>query len=205
MTHREITNTTQDMHRRLSDGDLIAVFEGLPNSIEASEAHGQRELVAAANSASAQLPTERRGVTDDELRVLGFEIGETVDGDPLFQRVRLPEGWRIEATGHSMHTRLVDPDGFSRADGPRDRGAEGRRRGGAPGRARRGRMGLPGTGDRRRRPDRPGRLHVRQARGVPAYRRVPARRRRARRVHHRSPDRTRRPLRLARLSGRDRS
>lgn len=84
-------------------------------TIEAQEAAGQRELLKAAAGDWAKLPTRITGATREDLEALGFEFGEPVPGDDLFTNVRLPEGWYVDGTSHSMHTTLRDPEHFKRA------------------------------------------------------------------------------------------
>lgn len=47
-----------------------------------------------------------------ELETLGVKFGEPADD--LFYNVELPQGWKIEATDHSMHSNLVDDKGRAR-------------------------------------------------------------------------------------------
>jgi len=77
-------------------------------SIERMEAQGQRELVN-----SEVIPAEIQG-SEDELTALGFQFGEPVDGDPLFRKAVLPEGWKRQPSDHSMWSYIVDPQGRRR-------------------------------------------------------------------------------------------
>jgi len=45
----------------------------------------------------------------------GIEIIGETEGDDLFYDVILPDGWKKEATGHSMWTKLVDENGDVKA------------------------------------------------------------------------------------------
>jgi len=95
--------------------DMLAAL--MPGGIELQEALGQRRLVA-----SSQLPTDglngnpwgRKSDVRPQayLESLGFEFGEV---DDIFINVNLPEGWKIEATEHSMWSELIDPQGRNRA------------------------------------------------------------------------------------------
>lgn len=46
---------------------------------------------------------------------IGIKFGDSVDGDPMFQEVTLPDGWKKVSTGHSMWSDLVDDKGRRRA------------------------------------------------------------------------------------------
>lgn len=118
----KITNTATDslaadLHRaavQAGVGFLPATIQPA-GAIEAQEAAGQRELLAAAAGDWAKLPRAIHGVSGDELVALGFEVGEVVQGDDLFVNIRLPEGWYVDGTSHSMHSTLRDAEGFRRA------------------------------------------------------------------------------------------
>lgn len=117
--HKKITNTSKDgelaaRHRDFGYGLTPASIHA-PGSIEAEEAAGQRELLQAGLNEWAKLPTSMRGVSKHELEDLGFKLGKPVQGDPMFTNVRLPDGWFIDGTSHSMHTSLYDAQGFKRA------------------------------------------------------------------------------------------
>ena len=99
----KITNATE---RMLQAPNLL---DGLPGMIEASEANGQRKLVA-----SCQLPTSIHGDVKT-LEQDGVVFGDVCKGDPLFRDATLPEGWEKRATDHSMWSELVDADGNVRA------------------------------------------------------------------------------------------
>lgn len=84
---------------------------GFTDYIEKMEAGGQRQLVA-----SATLPTQLNGCTEVQLRALGIELGPVpTTGDTLFRSAKLPEGWKLVPSGHSMWSNLIDARGFSRA------------------------------------------------------------------------------------------
>jgi hypothetical protein len=79
-----------------------------PNAIEQQEAQGQKELTE-----SSQLPKMVRiGYKDcdakDVYQKMGIEILSTNNDDKLFVDVRLPEGWKVIPTDHSMWSNLVD-------------------------------------------------------------------------------------------------
>ena len=87
------------------------------DSIYRQEARGQRQLVM-----SDSIPTiwggylneEKIREYDDMLRQLGFEIGEPFPDDDLFRPAKLPEGWKKSSTGHSMHSDIMDENGYAR-------------------------------------------------------------------------------------------
>lgn len=98
---RKITNTEKKERH---------VFDVMPGMIEASEARGQRELVA-----STQLPIEIRPPEGKKtLEEAGVKFGEPGE-DPLFCEATLPEGWKKVATEQSMWSELVDDKGVKRA------------------------------------------------------------------------------------------
>lgn len=109
----EVTNTTEQMkdpaHRL---GFLAGSMGGDPSApILAQEAQGQREIVH-----SDVLPRVN-SVSDDkdaDFEALGFVFGEQVEGDPLFRRASLPEGWTREGSSHSMWSYLCDERGVQR-------------------------------------------------------------------------------------------
>lgn len=106
-----ITNTTQqspllhllgamdDQQRRRPQGSFI----------EDMEAQGQRELA----SQTTQLPT--KGSEDPAWAKMGVIFGAAVEGDAIWRKVTLPEGWKVVPTDHSMWSNLVDAKGTKRA------------------------------------------------------------------------------------------
>lgn len=83
------------------------VLGGNPGAIERQEAQGQQELAA-----SSQLP--REGLGEAHTKEFGIKVLGTSQ-DPLFEDVRLPEGWKIQPTSHSMWSDLLDASGVKRA------------------------------------------------------------------------------------------
>jgi hypothetical protein len=79
-----------------------------PGGIEAQEAQGQRDLVAA----ESHLPSEMSAADRSALESLGFIFGAKVDD--LFVQCTFPAGWSIKPSDHSMHSDLVDPQGRKR-------------------------------------------------------------------------------------------
>lgn len=90
----------------MATGDFAnAIAAATPGGIERQEAAGQRSLV----SSFKRLPKDMDRATAE---ALGFVYG--ADEDELFVTVTAPEGWRMEATDHSMHNRIVDAAGNER-------------------------------------------------------------------------------------------
>lgn len=89
-----------DAHMRTGDS---------PNFILEQEAAGQRQLVE-----SEVLPTDLNGDSKEDFVALGFEFGEEVNGDPLFQKVKLPNGWKKKGGDHDMWSSVVDDKGRER-------------------------------------------------------------------------------------------
>jgi hypothetical protein len=79
-------------------------------AIERQEARGQRELVV-----SEVLPTNYNGDKKKDFEKIGIKFGEVCEGDPMFQEVTLPDGWKKVRTDHSMWSDLVDDKGRKRA------------------------------------------------------------------------------------------
>lgn len=88
---------------------------GNPNAIEAQEAEGQKKLVA-----SLQLPRKcnsPRGINaTEQYHKMGIQVFTSSKGDDLFMGVKLPNGWKKEATDHSMWNNLLDDKGRVRAN-----------------------------------------------------------------------------------------
>lgn len=104
-TINRITNTATTHPALL----LAEAMTGGPGAIERQEARGQAELVN-----SAVLPVDRRDC-DASLIAAGVIFGDVVKGDPMFQHVTLPGGWKKAATDHSMWSELLDETGGKRA------------------------------------------------------------------------------------------
>ncbi|WP_327587074.1 hypothetical protein OHA25_08685 [Nonomuraea sp. NBC_00507] len=69
-------------------GDPADALLLLAAGVEELEAAGGQQLLH-----SSVIPTELYGGTDEDLAALGFELGDVVDGDPLFRHATLPPGW----------------------------------------------------------------------------------------------------------------
>lgn len=81
---------------------------GPGGAIEAQEAAGQREIVH-----SDVIPTDAPPA--DQLEALGFKLGPVVEGDDMFRRATLPDGWTREGSEHAMWSYLLDGLGRKRA------------------------------------------------------------------------------------------
>jgi hypothetical protein len=91
------------------------LFGGNPKAIEEQEAQGQKELVETSEGDIAQLPARGNSCDAKEIyETLGFEVLKETEGDNLFLQVKMKSGWKVEATDHSMWTKLVDPKGNER-------------------------------------------------------------------------------------------
>lgn len=88
-------------------GDLAnAMVVSTPGGIEAQEKRGQAALVASTNMPKEMNPGRVA------FEMLGFVFGEDVDD--LFVKATLPTGWTRAATGHSMHSDVLDEKGRKR-------------------------------------------------------------------------------------------
>lgn len=108
------TNTTEETRQNPMGFLLDALVGGSSNAIELQEAQGQRELVN-----STTFPTDMGRYSDYDTKAIleaaGIKFGEVVEGDPMFQHVELPAGWKKVATDHSMWSNLLDDKGRVRA------------------------------------------------------------------------------------------
>ncbi len=98
-------------------GDLDNfIVASTPGGIERQEAEGQRALV---NAEVARLPKDIndhrfRGKDAKEVYALaGIEV--TGECDDIFLNVKLPAGWKLIPTDHSMWSKLMDEKGRERA------------------------------------------------------------------------------------------
>lgn len=88
--------------------DLLIEAMVVPESmIERSEKRGQTALVD-----SDVLPRKFNIGSREELEQMGVVFGE--NADDLFVYVTLPDGWKREATDHSMWSKLFDDQGRER-------------------------------------------------------------------------------------------
>lgn len=86
-----------------------AFAEGPDGYVEGMEAAGTGQLLA-----SELLPVDMHPEDPAEWTALGFAFGDTADGDPLFRRATLPEGWTRQATDDPRGSYLVDSRGIHR-------------------------------------------------------------------------------------------
>ena len=87
-------------------------------AIERQEARGQQALLHGSilplDGTLEGGPSTGVGRSNQEaMEALGFSFGEREDD--LFVRVSFPEGWRMVATSHSLHSDLLDDKGIRRA------------------------------------------------------------------------------------------
>lgn len=85
-----------------------ALTASMPGGIEASEKLGQQEVVH-----GQQLPKDGLLRHQERLEAMGFVFGRDIDD--VFIEVRLPAGWKKQATDHSMWSHLLDDKGRRRA------------------------------------------------------------------------------------------
>jgi hypothetical protein len=108
----EIQNTTEFV----KDGGAYLILadamagKSTDQIIGDMEGAGQRQLVA-----SSLLPTEiRHPWTAADFAAVGFDLGEVVDGDPLFRHATLPAGWVKRGSDHDMWSCINDELGRER-------------------------------------------------------------------------------------------
>lgn len=111
---RSPRNTSRAIRQDPREAELLLML-GMLNDGDAGpailqqEADGQRELVH-----SDVIPAQVLHSTEQDLIDLGFKLGPKVDGDPLFRAATLPDGWKREASDHSMWSYIVDELGRRR-------------------------------------------------------------------------------------------
>lgn len=90
-----------------ASGDFAnAIVASTPGGIEAQEKRGQQALVASTNMPKELHPGR------EAFEALGFTFGQDVDD--IFVSATLPAGWTRAATGHSMHSDILDERGRKR-------------------------------------------------------------------------------------------
>jgi hypothetical protein len=100
---------TKTTHEKGSDLQRALLMAGVGNdAIPQQEARGQASFCE-----SVDLPTECGN--EEVLKSMGIKTGEPYKDDPIFRPVELPEGWKKQATDHSMWSDLVDDKGRKRA------------------------------------------------------------------------------------------
>ena len=97
---------------------MDAITNGVAGAVERQEARGQQDLC---NSQKTSLSTEMRcsfkSPNEDPHKVLaswGVDVGKPVEGDDMFTECRLPDGWILKPTDHSMWNKLLDDKGRER-------------------------------------------------------------------------------------------
>ncbi len=109
-------NKIKNTQKTYSNDPYLGLIEGMLSGpakmIEDMEARGQTQLAK-----SDQLPADGgyKGSPLTTMAALGIDVIGPTDGDPLFMDVRLPDGWKITPTDHSMWCDLVDDKGRKRA------------------------------------------------------------------------------------------
>ena len=87
---------------------------GAPERIRQQEEEGQHELVRSDTLPTKMLDSDGRKIKEI-LEEAGVKFLDVVEGDPMFQYVELPEGWKKVPTDHEMWSNLVDDKGKTRA------------------------------------------------------------------------------------------
>jgi hypothetical protein len=112
---KKVINTTEEVHKdpmRFLD-DVMLV--GSSNAIELQESQGQKSFVE-----SYTLPVEGPFYNREPeknkaiLEAFGFKLLGEVPGDPIFQFVEMPAGWKKVPTEHPMWSDVVDDKGRKR-------------------------------------------------------------------------------------------
>jgi hypothetical protein len=96
--------------RRWNLGDDADALLLLGTGVEELEEAGRDQLLV-----SDVIPTDLHGAREEDLAALGFELGDVVDGDPLFRYVTLPHGWTRRPDADPRGLYLVDAGGRDRA------------------------------------------------------------------------------------------
>ena len=109
MTDNQSASQVENTSNRDPLIHVVGAFSDPDRYILEMEAAGQSQLVN-----STELPTKMNSGTDDDLRALGFVLGDPNPSDPMFRPVQLPDGWRKEGTDHSMWSKVVDQLGRPR-------------------------------------------------------------------------------------------
>ena len=82
--------------------------------IELQEAAGQQSLVTNCLLPKIEATGFQRIYAKPHYTAMGIEIIEDVND--LFFKVKLPEGWSLKATEHTMWNELIDDQGKTRAE-----------------------------------------------------------------------------------------
>jgi hypothetical protein len=95
--------------RKWRFGDDADALLLLAAGVEELEEAGRDQLLV-----SDVIPT-KMSCREADLAVLGFELGDVVDDDPLFRYVTLPHGWKRRPGPDTRSLYLVDEQGRDRA------------------------------------------------------------------------------------------
>jgi len=85
------------------------------------EARGQQEVAAAMGTRLPSAGTVKYDSHEEEhpdkeiLMALGFSFGAIMEDDPLWVEAKLPDGWSVQSTEHSMTSHVLDEKGRARA------------------------------------------------------------------------------------------
>jgi len=112
-----ITNTSA---QHAAEHILVAMRKGRGGEgfIEEMEATGQAELVKANGTrlpADGTINEGRLGQEPFDWSSIGVKIGKPVSGDEIWVEAQLPDGWKLDGTGHAMWSNLLDDKGRKRA------------------------------------------------------------------------------------------
>lgn len=91
---------------------LLGAIGNPERGITESFRNGQSAL-----NGEAVIPVRLNAYEGDGKKLLtdmGFTLGGSVQGDPLFQRALLPEGWQKKSTNHYLWSNIIDSNGFIR-------------------------------------------------------------------------------------------
>lgn len=107
-------NTTKQVEENPAGFLAEGIVIGGGRAIIHQEEQGQRSFVG-----SDTLPTNMGRFSDYDTKAIleaaGVKFLGVVEGDPIFQYVELPQGWKKMPTDHSMWSKLVDNKGRERA------------------------------------------------------------------------------------------
>ena len=108
MSDKKVENTTKTNEQEPMRAIAAMAFGGGAGQfIENQEAEGQRQLVE-----GISFPT--KGEQDEALIAMGFDLGDPYPSDPMFRDAKLPQGWKKQASDHSMWSYIVDEKGRKR-------------------------------------------------------------------------------------------
>lgn len=99
---KKVTNTSKN---RMNEW----LFGKNPEAIEQQEADGQAEITKPTKERNCiQLPLKINSGGDDGYEKLGIKYKKPVEGDDLFGLYEVPNGFKTEATDHSMWNNLLN-------------------------------------------------------------------------------------------------